>query len=504
MNRDDFIRRQVQLKAEVREKTALKDAGKITDADYINYIDNAHKENTRIESTLKNFNASLSSDAGGGELERYQRSSNDPDDIRPMQAKSFMERYSRLKHASVNKLPQQAFTFDLGIKTPGFRSEVGLKTNPYTGGSYTQGVSGLQGESASGTTTPTGVSGTGSQSAAASDYFLPGPGGYDITPQWVPGILELRWYENVVASLMPSFPVDAPLVSFVRETAWNNASGATWEGGQFPTSTNQIERYTEQVGKVTNISRVTDEEIQDSQYFWALVQKRTTMGVTRQEEVQLLAGAGMPGVNGLLNRTSEFTQAQTVAAVSNLQVPSQSNPGVGATSQTITSVTPGRQIVGEGSAYPSGTQIVEGILAALTDIRINHFFEPTAVVMNPLDWFVIRTMTDANGQYMAGSMFGYDYGNRHDERPDIQATDVGLNLWGKRVVSTPAIPQGYILVGDFTDGTAVLRRGGMRVEIVNTNGFDFELGTWTMRAYTRVGLAVYRPELFELIQLVSG
>jgi HK97 family phage major capsid protein len=504
MNRDDLRARAKQLGLEVKGKTAAMENGEITFAEYKQYVANAHDESERIGKTLANLSHSLGSQARA-EMEPYQdRQAHDPErPMPPMQAKAFMERYSALKHASREKLPQQAFSFDLGIKAPGFRSDVGMKTNPYTGGSYTQGVTGLQGETATGTSTPEGVSGTGTQSAAASTYFLGGPGGYDITPQWVPGILELRWYENVIASLSPTFPVDAPLVSFVRETAWTNNAAATTEGGQFPTSQNTIERYTEQIGKVTNISRVTDEEIQDSQYFWALVQKRTTMGVSRQEEVQLLAGDGYPGVNGLLNRTTEFTYAQSVDALTDLVIPNTANPGVGATSQTVSSVTPGRLISGVGANYPDGVAIVEGILAALTDIRINHFFEPDAIVINPLDWFVIRTMKDANNQYMAGSMFGYEYGNAHNENPAIQATDVGLTLWGKRVAVTPAIPQGLILVGDFTDGTAVLRRGGMRVEIVNTNGFDFELGTWTMRAYTRVGLAVYRPELFELIQLAQ-
>ncbi|MEZ0366803.1 phage major capsid protein [Mycobacterium sp. pUA109] len=493
MNRDDLRKRAKELETEVRTKTAAMEKGEITLAEYNECVEKAYAESENVGTTLKNLDRAMQ--FATPELEPVRSKSVDPDEIHPMQAKAIMDKYAQLKSAAINKTPQQAYTFDLNVNSRGFNGSLWTKS---------QGTSGLQGEGASGTTQPSPLTGAGSQSAGATDFFLTGPGGPDITPQWVPGILELRWYENVIASLMPSFPVDSPVVSYVRETAWTNNAAATWEGSTFPTSTNTIERYTEQVGKVTNISRVTDEEIQDSNYFWALVQKRTTMAVTRQEEVQLLAGAGMPGVDGLLNRSGGFTQPQTVSALTNVQVPNQSNPGVGASSQTITSLTPGRQIVGAGTLYPDGHQIVEGVLAALTDIRINHFFEPDAIVMNPLDWFIVRTMTDNNGQYMAGSMFGYDYGQRHELNPAVQATDVGLTLWGKRVAVTPAIPQGLILVGDFTDGTAVLRRGGMRVEIVNTNGTDFEQGMWTMRAYTRVGLAVYRPELFELISLVSG
>jgi len=506
VNRDDLRRRSIELKNEVRQKTALREAGQISNAEYAAYIDKAFAEQQSIEKTLQNVQKAMSISNAVEPYVATPQESADPDRINPMSAKAFMSTYAQLKSAARAKEPGRSFCFDLAIKTPGFRDSLVTKTNPYvtsSGALTTQGVTGLQGEGASGETAYTGLPGAGSQLSQATDYFLSGPGGPDITPQWVPGILELRWYENIIATLMPTFPTDSPVVSYVRETAWNNQSAATPEGGQFPTSTNTIQRYTEEIGKVTNISRVTDEEIQDSQYFWALVQKRTTMGVSRQEEVQLLAGSGYPGVNGILNRSGEFTTAQTVTALTDLQIPDQVNPGVGALSETISSVTPGRLVQGAGGAYPDGYQVVEAVLAALTDIRINHFFEPTAIVMNPLDWFQIRILKDNIGQYMAGSMFGYQYGNTAEIDPAIQATDVGLMLWGKRLVTTPAIPQGLILVGDFTDGTAVLRRGGMRVEIVNTNGFDFETGCWTMRAYTRVGLAVYRPELFELIQLAG-
>lgn len=498
MNRDDFIKRSVQLKAEVKAKTAEMEAGDITPAEYTEFITKAHAENESIATTLSNFNTAEALTKAANVEPVEERRPRDPDDIQPMQSKALVQRYTALKHAAMEKLPQQAHSFDLAIKTVGFRD--GLL------GTKTQGVTGLQGENASGTSAGSALTGAGSQSASATDYFLGGSGGYDITPQWVPGILELRWYENIIASLMPSLPVDSPVVSYVRETAWTNNAAGVGEGATMPTSTNTIGRYTEQIGKVANLVRVTDEEIQDSNYFWALVQKRATMGVTRQEEVQLLAGAGYPGVNGLLNRTSAFTTAQSLSALTNVQIPSQNNPGVGASSVTVSSVTPGRQVAGPSGSgnYPDGLAISEGVLAALTDIRINHFFEPTAIVINPLDWFIIRTLKDANNQYMAGSMFGFQYGLRSEENPAIDAVNDGLTLWGKRVAVTPAIPQGLVLVGDFANGTAVLRRGGMRVEIVNTNGTDFEQGMWTMRSYVRTGLAVYRPELFELVHLVNG
>jgi HK97 family phage major capsid protein len=129
---------------------------------------------------------------------------------------------------------------------------------------------------------------------------------------------------------------------------------------------------------------------------------------------------------------------------------------------------------------------------------VTYFFEPDAMVLNPTDWQTIRLAKDANGQYLGGSFFGTNYGNPANSGGLGILSD--LLLWGKRVVTTPVEPVGLPLVGDFRDGGKILRRGGMRVDVTNTNGFDFEQNLWTMRAEIRAGLQVKRPELFEIVQ----
>jgi HK97 family phage major capsid protein len=460
-----------EIQAEVEQRTADVEADKITKADYREFVSKAVAEGADLKADLKAYQDAKG--FSGTEVAPVDPQIKALVDDRMTKAKAISDEYAQLKAHASNKR-QGSFNFDLGLKT--------------------QGEANLMGENAFGTTA--GVALTGGQ------YFLPGTAGPDVLPSFIPGILELRWYDNIIASLFPTFPTDSPVVSYVRETNWNNASAPTSEGQTFPTSTNQITRYTAELAKVANIARVTDEAIADAPYFWALVQKRTAQGVAREEEVQILAGAGYPGVQGLLGLSTAFTLPQTVAPATNLVIPSTGTPGLGAATATISSVTPGRAIVGAGGQAVSGSQIAIGIFAMLTDIRVTHFFEPTAIVMNPYDWFTLRTWQDDNGQFMAGSPWNTNYGQRNAEVPiDVQAVDPQLDLWGMRVAVTPAIPMGYILVGDFTNGGQLLRKGGLRVELVNTNGFDFEQGMWTMRAYSRIGLAVERPELFELAQL---
>jgi HK97 family phage major capsid protein len=244
--------------------------------------------------------------------------------------------------------------------------------------------------------------------------------------------------------------------------------------------------------------------IQDAAYIWSLIQQRCVQGVQRKEEIELVAGSGYPGVNGLLNRTAGFTAPQTVTAITNLVWPTAGTPGIGGGTDTVASVTPGRAVKGTGTTGtpPTGTAIAEGILNAIVDIRVKTFFEPDAVLMNPLDFLTIRLSKDNNLQYYGGSMFGADYGYNQNQ-PTPQATNQ-FALWGKKVVTTPAMPQGLVLVGDFAGWNRILRRGGLRTDITNVNGTDFEQNLWTCRSEERVGLMVERPELFELIQLQNA
>ena len=46
--------------------------------------------------------------------------------------------------------------------------------------------------------------------------------------------------------------------------------------------------------------------------------------------------------------------------------------------------------------------------------------------------------------------------------------------------------------------------GGVRTDVTNLNGYDFENNLWTMRVEERVGLLVERPELFELVAITGA
>ena len=481
-NKQALLQQMEELRAEVKTKTAAFEAGDLAVSEYATFMDKAEKSSEDNGVALKTLRAAQGWASGA----EPQPSGEPPAAETPEYITKYREGYQTLKSAAATNTRRRAeVSFDFGLKN--MSEDMRMKA---------QGVGGMSGESTSGTTPPAAL--------VPGSYFLAGTAGPFIAPEFVPGVVDLRFYENVIAQLIPTYACDSPVVTYVRESTWTNQAAAVPEGATKPTSTHSFQRFTEQVGKVANLERVTDELVQDAAYIWSLLQQRLVQGVQRKEEVEILAGIGYPGVNGLLNRSLGFTQPQVVPALTNLVVPSAGTAGAGAASNTVASVTPGRAVAGTGTTGtpPTGIGIAEGILQAITDIRVQHFFEPDAIVMNPLDYVTVRLSKDVNQQYYGGSMFGADYG--YPQNQGLPGATTTFGLWGKKVVTTPAMPVGLVLVGDFADYNRVLRRGGLRVDIVNTNGTDFEQNLWTARAEERIGLMVERPELFELIHLTNA
>jgi HK97 family phage major capsid protein len=477
---DDLKQQSEELRRGVSEKLKEFEGDKITLDEFVQVREKAEKDSEKIGVAIKNLRAAQGL-AGSADP---QPDGEPPTPEAPSHIKQYQEGYQRMKSAAdpLRRRMEQV-SFEFGHKS--YQDDLRDKA---------QGVTGLSGVDATGTSTPAALAG--------GTYFLTGTAGPFVAPEFIPQIVNLKFYENVVAQLIPSYATDSPVVTWVRESSWTNNAAGVPEGATKPTSTHGFTRFTTQVGKIAVLERVTDELIQDAPLVWSLIQQRLVQGVQRKEEVELLAGAGYPSLPGLLSFSTSFTLPQTVTAITSLVFPAAGTPGIGAATDTIASVTPGRNVAYTIASAQAGMVIAEGLLQAITDIRVQTFFEPDAIIMNPYDYLTVRLAKDLNDQYFGGAMFGRDYGQAQFE-PTPQATNT-FGLWGKKVVTTPAMPAGLALVGDFAGWTRVLRHGGLRVDMTNTNGTDFEQNLWTARAEERIGLMVERPEVFELVKLTGS
>lgn len=287
-----------------------------------------------------------------------------------------------------------------------------------------------------------------------ADGQLNGAGGVLALPNYLPGIVDIRFAPLSVADLFASGSTTSPIISYVKQASETVGAAATAEKGLKPSSDTAFTRLNEQVGKIAAIFKITDEMIQDYDQAESFMQSRLVAQIQREEESEVLNGSGYPGLNGILGRSGFAT---TISA-------------------------------GTTGTLANPMKFAEAIFQQVTAIRQTAFIEPDAVVLNPYDWQYLQLAKDANAQYFSGGPFTGSYGNGGIANV--------ASLWGLRVVQSPRITTGTALVGAYREAGQLFRRQGITVEMTNSNEDDFTHNLITVRAESRSALVVYRPGAF--------
>ena len=276
-----------------------------------------------------------------------------------------------------------------------------------------------------------------------------------LQPQYLPGITNVLFQRLTVADLIPSGQASGNSIIYMKESSVTNAAAAVAEGTAKPASDLNYTQTTETFKKIANYLKIVDEMMQDVPYVQSQVSGRLVYFVQQTEEAQLLSGSGAgANMTGILNRAG-LTAAQARGADTN----------------------------------------ADAIFKEITKIRSTAFVDPSAIVLNPTDWQLLRLAKDSQGQYYAGGPFTGAYGNSsaNFDRGNLAA---GEMLWGLPVVVTTAITAGTGLVGAFNTCAQVFRKGGITVEMTNSDQDDFIKNLVTIRAEERLALAVYRAAGF--------
>lgn len=136
----------------------------------------------------------------------------------------------------------------------------------------------------------------------------------------------------------------------------------------------------------------------------------------------------------------------------------------------------------------------DNILKAAMDILADTRYVADGIILNPGDWYTLRTQKDQHGQYILGGPAFGAYGNG--------AYAQVMKLWETlAVVPTSAVSAGQAVVGAFRRGGKVYGKDneGIRVEVANTNEDDFIKNLITIRCEERLLLAVKKPDAFVIV-----
>lgn len=269
-------------------------------------------------------------------------------------------------------------------------------------------------------------------------------------------IVQEKRERPVIADLLGSGQISGNAISYFIEGALTGDVGTVAEGAEkHELSFENPDAVVDALKKLAGWTKFSTELIEDAAFLQTEINVRMLYRLAMVEETQLLNGNGTgQNVHGLLNRSG--VQTETAAAV-------------------------------EDEA--------DAVFRAMTKIATATDLTADGIVIHPLDYQRFRLNKDGNGQYMGGGYFQNQYGQGGvPEQPP---------LWGLRTVVTPAINAGEVLVGAFGQGGTVYRKGGVRVDMTNTDQDDFIKNLVTLRVEERIALAVRYPSAFVKVSMAT-
>ena len=281
-----------------------------------------------------------------------------------------------------------------------------------------------------------------------------------------PGILEtaLRNPDTVI-SLFDVINTDQNSFSYLEETTFTNNAAEAAEGAAVGEAALAFTEQTEAIRKLGIFIPVTDELIADEAGIQGYLNSRLQTMIKLRLDSQLLSGDGTaPNLEGLLDA--------------------------------------GKSSVGSSdfNSYSGNLGRIGAIYNAITDIRVNAFTEPDAIVMHPNDWNQIVTSVGAD--FAGTSSAGYAEKSPLFVAAGGMGAGPAASIWGLKVIPTTAISNNTVLVGKFGGGEAanVVMRQGIDLAVTDSHSDYFTKNMLAIRATMRVGFPVYRQAAFHKIE----
>lgn len=128
-----------------------------------------------------------------------------------------------------------------------------------------------------------------------------------------------------------------------------------------------------------------------------------------------------------------------------------------------------------------GYEYIDIAAGAFQQIDEDDEVESDFIVVSSRDWWKMRRTKDSQGRYILG-----------DPQSPVQPT-----LWGRQVVPTNQMTNGYFLAGSSAPAAAEIRdRMGLEIELSTEHANNFTYNLVTIRFELRAALCVYRPNAF--------
>lgn len=248
-----------------------------------------------------------------------------------------------------------------------------------------------------------------------------------------PEVTSLPRRTMTVRQLLTVVQTASASIDYARQTTRTNNAAVVAEGALKPASAYVWEQVNAPVRTVAHHTKITRQALEDSVQLQGEVDSEMRYGLALAEEGELLNGDG--------------------------------------TGQHLTGLIP------NASAYAAPIQIADATMIDVLRLALLQaelaLYPTDGMVLNPMEWAGIELTKTTEGSYVFAN--------------PLQLA--GPRLWGKPVVSTPAMTAKKFLVGGFKLQT-LYDRMAPEVVIASENEDDFVKNLYTMRCEERLALAI--------------
>ncbi len=320
--------------------------------------------------------------------------------------------------------------------------------------------------------TPSGDWNTGSVDLSTKATMTSGGtiSGYGPFQQFVPGVVETPTEQLTVADLLPSNTATAPQIQFFRESLATNSAAGVAEAAGKPESVLDFTPESNSLTKIATYLPVTDEMLEDAPAIQNYINSRLAMFIRTEEEQQILRGVGTSS-----NEVEGFIDNFALNRVG---------------SATVT-----------GTAVANkGTAIYGDFLQIMNNQRGSSQMDPDALIVHPSMFGTLINRFDTAGQYYGGGPLSPGLYGGGLNAGSNRLSQGGVSLWTVPIYVTTQVGVGTALLGNFSQGAALWRKGGISVSASNSHSDFFKKNLTAIRAEERLALTVYRPEAFTVIK----
>lgn len=284
-----------------------------------------------------------------------------------------------------------------------------------------------------------------------TDDFTADTGTSKLEQLLFPEVSKLPWRENPIYASINKGTIGDGLnaVTYYEEDDRTDSAAKTAEGSSYSASSVTFVKKFAPIYKVGHYIPVTDEALSDSTFLESELNDLLFNGVARERENTLLTGNGTNIYHGLINTDSQLAKdfnATTAGLANEVDYP------------TIFDV-----------LKASKLQVYRGD----TSDTNKRGFNANQAMMNPVDIVKMDLSKDQEGRYIIPAF----------------ATNMNQNVSGLLVTESFDIPEGYILIGDFSKAKAYVKREIVIETSANVDD-NFLKDTMVMKASMRMAFFV--------------